>query len=121
MTPSQSKINAQSLLLAAPPANSLVAALRRGCCCCCCCCCCCLWREAKADLGEDKEDADKRKAWEKRATGRRRRRDRAWLRRGMVMIGCCFGSDLCREVMKASLTWMSRGHSRSAARGTVLA
>ena len=35
-------------------------------------------------MEEDKKDAGKRKAWEKRAAGRRRRRDRAWLRRGMV-------------------------------------
>ena len=81
MTPSQSKIKAQTWLVA-PPANRRLAAVpRRG------CCCCCLWREAKADLEEDKEDAGKRKAWEKRAAGRRRtRRGKAWLRRGMVMV-----------------------------------
>jgi len=93
MTPSQSKIKAQSWLAAALPAKSRVAVPRRV-----CCCCCCLWRDAKQDLEEDKEDAGKRKACVRRVAGRRRRRGRALLRRGMALI--------LGKVMKASFTWL---------------
>lgn len=96
MTPSQSKIKAQSWLAAGPPAKSRIAAPPRG---------CCLSRDAKIDLDGDKTDAGKRNACVRSVAGMRNKRERALLMGGMVMV--LLGSDL-----KASLTWIKRRTSK---------